>query len=119
MLKQSGNTAVDYTATKQSADTHLDNQSPGFSFAKVQNAAPLKSDFLSIIRDNEDPYVSQPGAEIRADRRRLNRFVCSAFQRRQAGGRCDTLSSLNEANKQATTSKSLCYRGTNNLVTTI
>ena len=31
----------------------------GVSFSKVQNAAPLKSGFLSLVRDNEDPYVSR------------------------------------------------------------
>ena len=31
----------------------------GVSFAKVQNAVPLKDGFLSIVRDNEDPTVSR------------------------------------------------------------
>lgn len=32
---------------------------PAGTFTKVQNAAPLKDDYLSIIRDNEDPFVSR------------------------------------------------------------
>jgi DNA invertase Pin-like site-specific DNA recombinase len=31
----------------------------GVSFAKVETAAPLKQGFLSIIRDNSDPYVGR------------------------------------------------------------
>ena len=32
-------------------------QTLGVSFAKVENAAPLQGDFLSIVRDNQDPYI--------------------------------------------------------------
>lgn len=38
-----------YAGITQSADT----------FTKVQNAAPLKDDYISIIRDNEDPFISR------------------------------------------------------------
>jgi DNA invertase Pin-like site-specific DNA recombinase len=41
--------------------THLsDKPDTPLSFQQVASSAPLKDDFLSIVRDNEDPFVSRP-----------------------------------------------------------